>query len=93
MKFEWDNNKRQTNLDKHGVDFAGIIPLFFRQEALMLQDKRYSGNEQRYRLFCPDQGVVFQVAYTVRDNEVIRIISARRANKRERRYYEQRKNN
>jgi len=90
--YEWDENKRLSNIDKHGVDFADMVPLFGSDEALVMLDNREDYGEERYILFCPFNEIVFHVAFT-RRNETIRIISARKANKRERKYYEQRKYN
>jgi hypothetical protein len=92
MLFEWDENKRELNLENRGIDFVDVIPLFSYPEALTFKDTRREYGEDRYVLLCPVRDMLFQVAYTLREDR-IRIISARRGNKRERRIYEQRKNN
>jgi uncharacterized protein len=87
--FEWDEQKNKANIKKHGIDFEDIIPIFFSREALIMQDNRKDYSEDRLIILCPIGGRMFHVTYTARGSAV-RIISARRANKRERRYYEQR---
>jgi hypothetical protein len=86
MEFEWGEDKRQTNIDKHGVDFTDAIHVFFDSNALDEEDTRDFG-EQRYRTIgITKEGIVLFVAYTWRGS-TIRIISARRANRNERSKY------
>lgn len=83
-KFEWDENKRQSNIDKHGIDFEDAIQIFedrMRVEALSSQK-----DEERYITFGVVNEVVLAVVYTNRNN-VKRIISARVAHENERRIY------
>jgi uncharacterized protein len=89
VAFEWDENKRRHNIERHGVDFADLLPLFTR-DAIVFQDTRRDYGETRYILLGEKSGQFFQVAYTVRGSTV-RLISARRGSKRERRLYEQEK--
>lgn len=87
MEFEWDEQKRTSNLRKHDVDFADVTSMF-RGYILEYYDDRYNYGEERFIAIGQTDGKMFFVVYTVRDN-VIRLISARRANKNERRdYYE-----
>ena len=87
--FEWDEQKNAANIAKHGIDFEDLIPVFFSREALIAQDSRTDYGEDRFIILCPLDGRILHVTYTAR-GAAIRIISARPANKRERRYYEQR---
>ncbi len=87
MKYEWDEVKRQSNIDRHKVDFLDVLPLFVNPEAIRLEDNRRDYGEIRYILLGEIDERLFQIAYTIRGS-VIRIISARRGNKRERRIYE-----
>jgi uncharacterized DUF497 family protein len=83
-KFEWDENKKQSNIDKHGIDFDDAIQIFedtMRVEALSPQK-----NEERYITFGIVNEVVLAVVYTHRNN-VNRIISARVAHENERQLY------
>ena len=92
LRFEWDADKAASNLRKHGVSFETALRTFADPLALMEQD-RIEGGEQRWRTLGRVEGwLLLVVAHTVRDEddgEVIRIISARRAEPRERRRYEQ----
>lgn len=92
LRFEWDPAKAAGNLWKHGVSFELAMRVFFDSFAWVEQD-RIEGGEQRWRTLGMVDGVVLLlVAHTVREEggtEVIRIISARRAEPKERRRYEQ----
>ena len=87
MEFDWDEQKRQSNLEKHGVDFVDAVNIFFKP-VLETVDERYSYDEIRLVAYGEIEGIILYVVYTWRDS-VRRIISARRANKRERRKYYQ----
>jgi uncharacterized protein len=85
--FEWDPEKAASNLAKHGVDFADVIPVFFDEMAITIPDEH--GDEERFATIGADAlNRVLVVVYTWR-SENIRIISARRAVRRERRSYEE----
>ncbi len=92
MRFEWDENKNKTNRDKHGVSFKTAQLVFNDPYALSVQDRHECG-EERWQTLGLVGGVVMLLVvhtYTERDNvEVIRIISARKATKREKQRYEQ----
>ena len=90
--FEWDESKALRNLRKHGVAFDDAVWVFADPFAVMRQD-RIEGGELRWQtLGMVDGHLVLLVAHTVgetQDNtEVIRIISARRADRKERKRYE-----
>ena len=87
MKYEGDEVKRQSNIDRHKVDFIDVLPLFANPEAIRLEDNRRDYGEIRYILLGEIDERLFQIAYTIRGS-FIRLISARRGNKRERRIYE-----
>jgi uncharacterized protein len=90
--FEWDENKAAINRRKHGITFEDATQVFEDEFALMEQD-RIEGGERRWRTIGMVAGVVvLLVAHTVREegqDEIIRIISARRATRKERVRYEQ----
>jgi uncharacterized protein len=88
--FEWDESKNRRNLAKHGIAFEDVLSVFGNREALALEDKRRDYGEPRYVVLCPLQDVLVHVTYTLRGGN-IRLISARRASRREKRDYEQRK--
>ena len=85
MEYEWDNGKANANLGKHGVDFVAAVDVFADPNLLVIVDRRYG--EDRYRAIGLVNDVVLSVAYTMR-GELCRIISARRASRRERREYD-----
>ena len=89
--FEWDARKAEVNRNKHGVSFEEAGTVFSDPNALDGPDLRHADEESRFlRLGRAGTDRVFIVAYTVRrrDNgESIRIISARRASRRERAAY------
>jgi uncharacterized protein len=86
MAFEWDEQKRESNLAKHGVDFRDIPALFDGADTLKFVDEREGYGETRIYCLGEIEGRIYAVAYTWR-GENRRIISARRANDRERRKY------
>lgn len=92
MRFEWDPVKAASNLRKHRVRFGIAMRVFSDPFALVHQD-RIEGGEHRWQTLGMVEGAVLPlVAHTVGqdgDVEVIRIISARRPTRRERRRYEQ----
>ena len=90
--FEWDEAKALRNLRKHGVAFDDAVGVFSDPFAIMKQD-RIEGGELRWQTLGRIEGrLVLLVAHTMGetqdDTEVIRIISARRADRKERQRYE-----
>ncbi len=89
--FEWDAQKAAANAAKHGVTFDDAVTVFVDANALDGPDLAHSEAEPRYlRLGTAADGRVLMVAYTIRrraDVETIRLISARRASRRERAAY------
>lgn len=85
MEFEWDEAKRQTNIAKHGIDFYDAIEAL-EDAPLMIADDRHDYGERRCIAAGQVKGHMLIVVFTVR-NGVFRIISARKANSRERRKY------
>lgn len=85
MRFEWDENKRLLNLQKHGIDFADVWQIF-DYDVVTDFDNRFDYGEIRYLSLGLLQGEVIVVAHTEND-EVFRIISARKAEKYEQEIY------
>jgi uncharacterized DUF497 family protein len=81
MQYEWDEAKRQSNIQKHGIDFLGIERVFAGQTITILDD-RIDYGEPRFVTVGLLQGHVVVIAHTETD-EVIRIISVRKATKHE----------
>jgi uncharacterized DUF497 family protein len=93
VRFEWDERKAASNRTKHGVSFEVAITAFDDPFALVAPDAAHSTptEERRWLIGESDRGVLV-VVFTVRAPRGIhRLISARRANLRERRRYEQSK--
>jgi uncharacterized DUF497 family protein len=96
IRFEWDPTKADLNLRKHGVSYDTALRVFADPLARMEQD-RIEGGEQRWQTLGMVEGfLLLLVAHTIRDEdedghsvEVVRIISARMADRKERRRYEQ----
>jgi uncharacterized DUF497 family protein len=81
MRYEWDEAKRLANIQKHGIDFTGIEKAFTGQTVTMLDD-RFDYGESRFITLGLLSGRVVVIAHTETD-EVIRIISVRKATKNE----------
>ena len=88
MEFEWDDAKSDACFTQRGFDFAYAIRAFLDDDRIVGQDRRWDYGEDRYRLLGAIEGRVFVVIFTMRDS-AIRIISARKANRKEVRAYEQ----
>ena len=83
---EWDPDKASANLEKHGVDFADAETVLTDETALTMRDQ--DSDEDRFVTLGMDAlGRLLVVVYTWRGEE-IRMISARKANRAERRQYE-----
>jgi uncharacterized DUF497 family protein len=92
--FEWDENKNRRNRSKHGIWFQTARLIFEDPNLITRQDRQVEG-EQRLQTIGYADGVL-TVAHTVHDlglDEVVRIISARRATPAERRLYEKEDSN
>ena len=86
-QFEWDANKAAKNLDKHRVDFAEAATVFDDPMFITVVDDEHSADEERYiTLGLSAQGQLLLVAHTERASR-IRIISARRATRKEELFY------
>ena len=88
MYFEWDENKEQKNIAKHGIDFNTAALVFGDENRLELYDEAHSEYEDRYITIGTIQGtiIVLYVVYT-EHTDSIRIISARCATRREQEVY------
>ncbi len=92
MAFEWDERKSLANLAKHGIDFHTASLAFADPFALTMRDELHNDEESRFIMLAAiDAGTILFVVFTVRAEDVIRIISARAATRREREIYEEAK--
>jgi len=88
MIFEWDETKAARNGAKHGLPFPYAVRVFLDPHRLDAEDTRRHYGEQRRFTLGEIDGRLYAVAYTIRE-AAIRIISARKANDRERRQYDE----
>ena len=85
MEFEWDTDKAESNLRRHGINFAEATSVLKDDTAITIYDEHPI--EDRYiTIGISDLGQFLVVVYTLRHNK-IRLISAIKANKRERQQY------
>jgi len=89
MVFDWDPRKAASNLRKHGVSFHEAAVIFADPLSITIQDPDHSVTEHRFITVGMDQsGRVLMVSHTDR-GDAIRIISARKTTRQERKYYEE----
>jgi uncharacterized protein len=87
MEFGWDESKHASNLAKHGLDFADVFSAFFDATKIIVEDKRFNYGEVRFNMLAKIQGRICHITFTERD-EIIWLISARKANQREQNRYD-----
>ncbi|MBQ3433791.1 MAG: BrnT family toxin [Selenomonadaceae bacterium] len=85
MLFEWDEEKNRINKRKHKISFETAANVFFDENRIEQLDEFHSDEEERWQVIGMVDEILF-VIYTERDDKT-RIISARRADKKERRMY------
>jgi uncharacterized DUF497 family protein len=92
LRFDWDVRKEEENRRKHGVSFEEARTVFFDEEAVLIPDPDHSADEERFVLLGLSAALrTLVVCHCYRQDDVIRIISARRANRVERETYERRR--
>jgi uncharacterized protein len=82
MQFEWDDAKNQENIRKHKIDFADVSPMFESPMLIEPDDRSDYGEDRWFGLGFLHNNIAV-VIWTERQNNVIRIISVRRANRHE----------
>lgn len=88
MSVEFDPAKAKSNLKKHGVAFDVASACLLDPLALVIEDPDAAG-EARWLLIGMSDAGLLTVCYTLRDEETIRLISARKATTKEKKYYAQ----
>jgi uncharacterized DUF497 family protein len=88
VRFEWDDAKAIANLEKHGVSFGEATEVFYDPNALEDYDAAHSDDEARFFIIGLSSRRLLYVIYAERMGDVIRIVSARRANQAEQQMYE-----
>ena len=87
MKYQWDKTKATSNLKKHGIEFVDAVSVFSDELAITIPENRF--DEERFVTIGTDVfGRVLVIVFTWR-SEDIRLISARLAERRERKQYEE----
>jgi uncharacterized DUF497 family protein len=87
MEFDWTPAKCAKNIAERGIDFADVVVAFADPMKTVAKDGRKDYGEERFNMLAMVEGRVFHVTFTMR-GAITWIISARKANKRERRRYE-----
>jgi len=89
MQFEWNRRKAELNLKKHGVDFKEASTVFGDSLARIFDDEGHSIEERRSGIVGHSaHDRILIVSFSERENDIIRIISARETTPKERRKYE-----
>lgn len=88
MEYDWDPEKAKANLRDHGIGFAEAATVLEDEFALTREDPDAEGEQRFVTLGLSDSGNLLVVVYTHREPDVIRLISAWKANKRQRTTYE-----
>jgi uncharacterized protein len=88
VRFEWDDQRALANVKKHGVTFGEATEVFYDPNALEDYDTLHSGDEARFFIIGLSSRRLLYVIYAERVQDVIRIISARKADQAERQVYE-----
>ncbi len=86
MEFEWDENKNVSNCEKHGIDFNDAKGVLDDENCKISPDLRNNYGENRWKIIGKIYGSIISVIYTKRES-AIRLISARKASKKERDEY------
>ena len=91
IRFQWDQNKNVANIKKHKVSFEEAKTVFFDENARLIPDPEHSINEERFIILgISNKLKLLIVVHLYKSNdEVIRIISARKATKSEIKYYDE----
>lgn len=87
VEYEWDEQKATVNFAKHGVSFTAAARALEDPRRVELVDDRYDYGEERIQTLGMDQGRILFVATTMPDENVCRIISARKATRHEQEKY------
>ena len=91
IRFEWDKNKNIINKKKHKISFEEAATVFSDERAILFDDPEHSYEEERFLIIgTSSSSKICTVSHCYRgDDDIIRIISARKATKNEQRVYEE----
>ena len=89
--FTWDSKKNSANVQKHGISFEEAKSVFYDDNARLMHDPDHSEDEERFIILGLSDGLnILVVCHCYREeNEVVRIISARKATKNEKKQYQE----
>jgi uncharacterized DUF497 family protein len=89
LKFEWDERKNKENQKKHGISFEEAKSVFYDDLAVEFFDSPHSKNEERFLMLGVSANLrVLMVSHCIRGQDnIIRIISARKATTKEKQFY------
>ena len=90
MRFEWDDQKALENVKRHGVTFGEATEVFYDLNALEDYDVGHSVGEVRFVIIGLSSRRLLYVVYAERVTDLVRIISARKANRAQQEIYERR---
>ena len=91
LRFDWDPHKAELNRRRHRVSFEEAETVFYDEHALVIEDPGPSDREERFVIVGLSSGLrVLVVCHCIRDGHVIRLISARKADREESQDYWQR---
>ena len=85
MEFEWDEKKRKLNIKKHGFNFKDAIKVF-DGATFTFEDNRFACGERRFITLGMLEGIAVVIAHSEKD-ELIRVISMKKATKNEQKIY------
>ena len=89
LQFEWDEKKAQSNLRKHGISFEEATTAFGDTLSITIDDPLHSQDEDRLILIGLSDDLKTLVVVHVEKRDTVRIISARKASKKEKQFYEE----
>lgn len=90
--FDWDLDKARENERKHGITFEEAATVFGDDDAVLLDDVEHSDREDRFIIIgMSARERILLAVYTIREEDIIRLISGRRVERHERRTYEEKK--
>jgi len=92
LRFEWDDAKAFANVEKHGVTFGEATEVFYDPNGIEDYDVEHSETESRFFIIGLSSRRLLYVIYAERLADIIRIISARKADRLEQQIYERTKN-
>lgn len=87
VNYEWDEGKRKANILKHGIDFVEVVILFEDDLTVIIEDPEHYEEQRFIALGVDSKERIVVVVHVYIDDGIIRIISARKADKKERNQY------